>query len=121
MPLHAPSSPLRVEQADDITVVRFTTSQVLGEGPCEAVRKQLFGLVDDGGRRKLLLDLTGVERLDSDVVAKLIWLDKRVKAAGGRLALCHLTPALSAVFQTLRLHRLLSIYGDEQAAVQTLR
>ena len=112
-------SRLRVEQVNGVTVVRFTSSRVLGEGPCQATGKQLFGLVDDEGRRKLVLDFTGVERLDSAMVAKLVWLDKRVKSVGGRLALCHLGPALSEVFQTLRLHLLLNIYGDEQEALRT--
>ena len=110
---------LRVKQANDVTVVRFATSRVLDEGPCEATGKQLFSLVDHEGRRKLVLDFTGVERLVSAMLAKIIWLDKRVKAAGGRLALCSLSPALSEVFQTLRLHQLLNIYGEEQEAMQT--
>ena len=111
-------SRLHVQQVNGVTLVRFTGSTVLGEGPCQATGKQLFGLVDDEGRRKLVLDFTGVERLDSALVAKVVWLDNRVKSVGGQLALCHLGPALSEVFQTLRLHLLLNIYGDEQEALR---
>ena len=111
----------KVKQVNDVTMVSFTTSTVLGEGPCEATGKQLFSQVDNGGCRNLVLDFTGVERLDSAFVAKLITLHKRVTAAGGRLALCNLNPGLAEVFKTLQLHRLLKIYGEQQEALLSLQ
>ena len=115
------SSRLEVKEAGEVTVVRFTDRRILGEGPCQTAGEQLFSLVDDRGCRHLVLNFSGVERLDSAFVAKLVWLHQKVRAAGGRLALCDLNPTLSEIFRTLRLHRLLHLYGEEQEALQSFR
>jgi anti-sigma B factor antagonist len=120
MPLQARSSALRVRPRGGVTVVQFTEPQIRGEGPGEATGAHLYGLVDDGGHRHLVLNLAGVERLDSSMAARFVRLHKKVKAAGGRLALCHLSPDLLKIFQVLQLHRLLHICGDEEAAVQSV-
>src|SRR5437867_4415424 len=103
MPLQ---SRLRVRQVNGVTVVRFPQSDVSGE--------TIANLVDD----RIVLDFADVERLDSAVVAKIVWQHKKLKAAGGRMTLCNLNPTLLGIFQTLQLHRFLHIYGDEQEALQ---
>ena len=111
-------SRLEVKHVGKVTVVRFPLSRILGEGPCEATGKQLQSLVGDARQRHVVLNFAGVERLDSAMLAKLITLHKKIEAGGGRLAICHLGPALSETFQTLQLHRLLNIYGEEPEALQ---
>ena len=119
MPLRSSPSSLRVRPRSGITVVQFTAPRIRGEGPCETTGTQLYGLVDDGGHRQIVLDLAGVERLDSAMVARFVRLHKKVKAAGGRLALCNLSPDLLKIFRVLQLHRLLHLCGDEEDAVRS--
>jgi anti-anti-sigma factor len=114
-------SRLHLEETKDAILVGFTTRTILGEGPCQETGKQLFDHVDKVGRCNLVLDFTGVERLDSAFLAKLITLHKKIKAAGGQLALCHLSPVLSEIFKTLQLHRLLPIHSRKQDALQALQ
>ena len=51
-----------------------------------------FSLIDEAGRKKILLNFSKVEYLSSAALGKLITLDKKVKAKAGRLKLC--SPAL---------------------------
>ena len=119
MPPQPGYSQLTVKEVGEVAVVRLSTRSLSDEGSCEATSDQLFSMVSNEGRRKVLLDFTDIERLDSAMVASLIWLHKRVTAAGGRLALCNLNPVLARVFKTLQLHRVLNIYGEEQEALQS--
>jgi anti-anti-sigma factor len=110
---------LEVRQSGAVIVVRFTTRRILGEGPCQAVGGELSALADGESRPLLLLDFAGVERLDSAALGKLIGLHRRVKAAGGRLALCGLNPELAETFANLKLHRVLNVYAGEAEALES--
>jgi anti-anti-sigma regulatory factor len=48
-------------------------------------------------------------------------LNKKVQAAGGRLAVCNLSPDLRETFEITRLSEYLDIYADEQDALQSCK
>jgi stage II sporulation protein AA (anti-sigma F factor antagonist) len=107
------------EQVGEVTVVRFTSkcARCLEDETIKQIADRLFGLQAEEGRRRLVLSLAGVERLDSLLLGKLVALHKRALATGGTLALCQLNPQLYEVFQTLQLTTFLRVYGTEQEAV----
>ena len=106
------------ERLGPVTVVRFSCRTFLEEEPIRQAGERLFRLVDEGCR-KTVLNLAGVQRVESTMLAKLVALHIRIEAVGGRLALCELTPELYEVFKTLWLTRSLWIYSTEKDALQT--
>ena len=56
---------LEVEDIGDVTVVNFVDRKILDEQNIQVIGEQLFGLVDEVGRRKLLLNFGNVEYLSS--------------------------------------------------------
>jgi anti-sigma B factor antagonist len=109
---------LEVEDLGDVTVVSFTDRKILDEQNIQVIGEQLFGLVDDLGRKKLLLNFGNVEYMSSAALGKLITLNKKVQAAGGRLVLCKIDPQIREVFEITKLDKLFVIKGDEQEALQ---
>jgi anti-sigma B factor antagonist len=109
---------LEVEDIGDVTVVNFTDRKILDEQNIQIIGEQLFSLVDESGRRKLLLNFGNVEYLSSAALAKLITLNKKLQAAGGRLILCNIDPQIREVFEITRLNKLFTIHDEEQAALQ---
>src|SRR5438034_3192904 len=59
------SQRLEVEDIGDVTVVNFTDKKILDEQNIQLIGEQLFRLVDELGRRKLLLNFRNVEYLSS--------------------------------------------------------
>ena len=110
---------LQVEQIGPVTVVTFATRAILEEDAVEAARAQLNGLVDHMGRHQLLLDLGQVERLTSLMVGRLVGLSKKVRAVGGRLALCGVKPKMREVFNMLGLPRVIPTYDSQPEALQS--
>jgi anti-anti-sigma factor len=110
---------LQLEEIGPVTVVTFATRSVLDMDSVEAVRDQLNGLVDHLGRCELILDLSQVDRLTSLMVARLIGLAKRARAAGGRIAVCGVRPKVREVFDLLQLPRVFPIYDDQQEALES--
>ena len=109
---------LEVEDIGDVTVVNFTDRKILDEQNIQLIGDQLFSLVDEVGRRKLLLNFVNVEYLSSAALAKLITLNKKLQQAGGRLIMCNIDPQIYEVFEITKLSKLFNIYPGEQEALQ---
>jgi anti-sigma B factor antagonist len=109
-------SRLQTETIGDVLVVNFVDRKILDEQNIQIIGEQLFGLVDQN--QKILLNFSNVEYLSSAALGKLIALNKKVKAADGRLILCSIDPNIYEVFELTRLDQILKIEADEQKALQ---
>lgn len=107
-----------VEDFGDVTVARFVDRKILDETNIQIVGNQLFSLVDDDGRKKIILDFNNVEYLSSAALGKLITLDKKVKTNGGALRLCNVRPEIYEVFAITRLNKLFRMYDDQEKALE---
>jgi len=108
---------LDIEQIGDVTVAKFVDKKILDENNIQVIGNQLFGLVEEDGRKKIVLDFSNVEYLSSAALGKLITMDKKVKSAGGKLRLCTIRPDIYEVFAITRLNKLFDIRDDQQAAL----
>ena len=109
---------LEREDFDKVTVVRPKTPNILDELTVRDVFDPIYAIVGIG-RNQLALNLAVVENLPSMALGKLVMLNRKVEAANGRLALCHLTPAVEEVLKSTHLNELFNIYATEEAALQS--
>jgi anti-sigma B factor antagonist len=109
---------LEVEDIGDVTVVNFTDRKILDEQNIQVIGEQLFSLVDELGRRKVLLNFGNVEYLSSAALGKLITLNKKLQAVNGQLVLCNIDPQIYEVFEITKLNKLFNIRKEEQEALQ---
>jgi anti-sigma B factor antagonist len=109
----------RIEVSDigGVTVVRFVDRKILDEGNIQEVGQELFHLVEQDERKQLLLNFHTVDFLSSAALGKLITLDKKVKARGGKLKLSNIRPEIYEVFAITRLNKLFDIKNDEAEAL----
>jgi len=113
-----PRRRLEVEDIGDVTVVNFTDRKILDEQNIQLIGEQLFGLVDEGHRHKILLNFSNVEYLSSAALGKLITLNKKIQSVKGRLILCNIDPQIYEVFEITKLNKVFNIQKEEQAALQ---
>jgi anti-sigma B factor antagonist len=109
---------LEVEHIGDVTVVNFVDRKILDEQNIQVIGDQLFSLVEQDGLRKLLLNFGNVEYLSSAALGKLITLNKKLQAVGGRLILCNIDPQIYEVFEITKLDKFFNIQKEEQTALQ---
>ncbi len=109
---------LDIEEVNGVTVARFTDKKILDESNIQIIGNQLFNLVDEDHRQKIVLDFTNVEYLSSAALGKLITMDKKVKAAGGKLRLCSIRSDIKEVFKITRLDKLFQIMDDRDKALE---
>ena len=107
-----------IEQIGDVTVARFIDKKILDETNIQLIGNQLFGLVDEDGRKKIVLDFSNVEYLSSAALGKLITMDKKTKAAKGKLRLCSVRPEIYEVFAITKLNKLFSMFDNVDKATE---
>lgn len=109
---------LDIEDVGEATIAKFIDKKILDEGNIQIIGNQLFGLVDEDGRSKIVLDFENVEYLSSAALGKLITMDKKVKAAKGKLRLCNIKPEIYEVFAITRLNKLFDIRESQEQALE---
>ena len=120
MPSQPQESPLQVERVGDATVVRFTRRTILDGDTIEAIGAQLLAVAAGGDCRKLVVNFDRVESLTSAMLGKLVSAQRKVEAAGGRVAFCRVDPFLLRIFNLVRLPDLVPICADEREALESL-
>ena len=106
-----------VSEVGEVSVVRFVDRKILDEANIQELGKELFRLVEEEDRKSLLLNFSTVDFLSSAALGKLITLDKKVKAHGGKLKLSNIRPEIYEVFAITRLNKLFDIRDDEADAL----
>jgi anti-sigma B factor antagonist len=110
---------LEREDFGAVTVVRLKLRRIVDDDTTRAVFDPIYSLVDDVGRKQLVLNFAVVEYLSSLGLGKLVTLNRKVQAGNGRLALCHLSPPVENSLESASLKPLFSLYATEQEAVQS--
>lgn len=109
---------LEVSEVGDVTVVRFVDRKILDEASIQELGSELFQLVEQENRGKLLLNFSKVDFLSSAALGKLITLDKKVKSRSGKLKLSNIRPEIYEVFAITKLNKLFDIKDDEADALK---
>ena len=108
---------IRVSNVADVVLVQFVDRKILDEAIIQELGRELFGLIEEDGCTKLLLNFSSVEFLSSAALGKLITLDKKMKAKKGLLKLSNIRPEIYEVFAITRLNKLFEIFDDEEGAL----
>jgi anti-sigma B factor antagonist len=109
---------LDVEKVGDVTIARFVDRKILDENNIQLIGAELFALVEEDGAKRIILDFSTVDYLSSAALGKLITMDKKVKAANGKLRLCSIKPDIYEVFTITRLNKIFDIRESEEASLQ---
>ena len=112
-----PRQRLVVDDVGDVTVVNFVDKKILDEQNIQMIGDDLFRLVDELGRRKVLLNFSNVEFMSSAALGKLIRLHQRLHSIGGKLVLCGISKSILEIFEITKLDKMLTIVKDEQTGL----
>jgi anti-anti-sigma factor len=110
---------LEREDIGNVTVLRFKVPMLRNDETTAAFFEQAYSVVDDAGRCRIVLNCDGVVYLASMALGKLVTLLRKVRSAGGGLALCKVHRTIEGLLQTARLADILLTYNDEQEAIRS--
>jgi anti-anti-sigma regulatory factor len=111
---------LEVDRRSWVTVARLVEAELWSDTVVDALGRELAELAASSDQRPLVLSCAAVQLFASSLVAKLLWLSRRLQAQGACLVLCELPANLAAMLLRLRVSTLLTIYAAEQEALWAL-
>jgi anti-sigma B factor antagonist len=114
-----PTSKLKIaeREAGDVTILDLTGEITLDDGDL-VYRKKVHELLDQN-RRKILLNLSGVTRIDSAGVGMLAAKLKTVREKHGDVKLVSLTSRSSKLFGMMKILTVFESFETEEAAIRS--
>jgi anti-sigma B factor antagonist len=100
-----------------VTIIDLNGRIVLGD-ETEQVRTAVRELIAEG-KKKIILNLAGVDYIDSSGVGELVASFTAVRNAGGELKLLNLTQKVHDVLNVTKLYTVFDIKDDEFKAVKS--
>ena len=110
---------LQITRHDDVSVIRFLHQKLVGDLP-EQLGEELYGLAAQEDCTKILLNLSDVNFLASDMLGKVVGLNKRMKQKGGTLTLCEVCPSIRQVITITKVDAVLTVKGTEAEGLMAL-
>ena len=110
---------MRISDHSDDFLAIVTVSGELDEATVPELRERLYGLLEEGAAW-LLVDLCGLEFIDSSGVGLLIGASRRAGEAGGDLAVVCARPNVLRVFDISGTRELLNLRTAEEQARELL-
>jgi anti-sigma B factor antagonist len=104
-------------QAGDVTIVDMKGRISLGEESA-AVRNLLMDLLSQG-HTKILLNMAGVDYVDSSGLGALVSSVTSVRKAGGEMKLVNLSEKVDDLMEVTRLYTVFDIPDNEEAALKS--
>lgn len=113
------ASRLQVTRNDDVRVIHFLDQKLGGDLPIQ-LGDELLDLAAETDCTKILLSFSGVDFFASDMLGKVVSLNKAMRRKGGKLALCEICPRLRQVLTTTSLDKLLTVKATEAEGLAAL-
>jgi stage II sporulation protein AA (anti-sigma F factor antagonist) len=107
---------LRLREHGDVLILGFRDGQLTAD-LAVSVGKELSAAAAREEFKKVLLDFSGVEFVCSDVLAKVVILNKRLRQKEGRLKLCAVCRNIREILAITRLDTILDIVENERDAL----
>ena len=83
--------------------------------------RDLIHVLSNTGHKKFLLNLAGVEYMDSDGMGELVRCYSVVRQKGGEMKLAQVSKRVADLLQLTRLNTIFEIYSEEQVALRAFQ
>jgi len=110
---------LRRSLQDGVVVLCVEGTDALDTACAAAFKHAAVEAIPDGG--DVVVDLGGLEFVDSAGVGAFVGLYKAARARGARLRFAGARPGVRSVLELIRLHRILEISDEVAGAARELR
>lgn len=110
---------LSTREVDRVMVVDAVGRLTLSDSRTQL--RDLIHVSAGNGHKKFLLNLAGVEFVDSDGMGELVRCYSIVRQKGGEMKLVNVNKRVHDLLQLTRLNTLFEIYSEERAALEAFR
>ena len=117
---------IEIDSVNDVSVVKLKDEKVMAPAQIETLGAELLSLVEtnpneDGGSTgtNVLINFENVHFFSSGAINKLIVLEKRVRAGGGKIRLSNMQPEVRDLFSYTNLDQMFDILSNQTEAIES--
>ena len=110
---------LQIEESGDITIIRITEKK-LYQDTITPFQEKMVSLMNEG-RRKLIVDLSEVDVMNSSGLGVLILTWDRLSQEDGHLVITGLGSLMEELFKRMRLDLIFKVVKTTEEALQIIR
>ena len=107
---------ISTREINRVTIVDAVGRLTLSDGRTKL--RDLIHVLSSGGRKRFLLNLAGVDFIDSDGMGELVRCYSVVRQRGGEMKLAQLSERVEKLLELTRLNTLFDIHCEEQTALR---
>ncbi len=109
---------LRIKEQGDVLILGFLDGDLTSD-LAAGVGEELGAAAAREDSKKVVLNFSGVQFVCSDVLAKVVILNKRMRQKQGSLKLCGVSKNIREILAITKLDTILDIVDSEQEALLT--
>ena len=117
---------IEIDSVNDVSVVKLKDEKVMAPAQIETLGAELLSLVEtsptkDGASTgtNVLINFENVRFFSSGAINKLIVLEKRVRAGGGKIRLSNMQPEVRDLFSYTNLDQMFDILSNQTEAIES--
>ena len=110
---------VNIEKRDNVEVATFTTNKI-NALIADDIREKIVKVFENANA-KLVIDLKGVEYIDSSGFGCFLSSFKAARNNYGVLKFANAEPPVKALFETLNLHTIFELYSDTDSCIRSFR
>ena len=110
---------IKIEKKDKIDIISFTVNKINALN-IDEIREGIIKVFDNSNS-KVIIDLKGVEYVDSSGFGCFLSVMKAARNNYGVLKFANPEPRVSELFETLNLHTVFQIYNDIDTCLKSFR
>ena len=107
---------MTLDKTGDVAVVTITVKNMDASGGVAELKRVLTPLLEQNP--KMIFDMSQVQFIDSMGCAMILSCLKRLNSLGGDLKLAGVNKPVRAIFELIRMHRIVEIFADKQQALK---
>ena len=117
---------IEIDSVNDVSIVKLKDEKVMAPAQIETLGAELLSLVEttptkDGASTgtNVLINFENVRFFSSGAINKLIVLEKRVRAGGGKIRLSNMQPEVRDLFSYTNLDQMFDILSNQTEAIES--
>ena len=117
---------IEIDSVNDVSVVKLKDEKVMAPAQIETLGAELLSLLEttptkDGASTgtNVLINFENVRFFSSGAINKLIVLEKRVRAGGGKIRLSNMQPEVRDLFSYTNLDQMFDILSNQTEAIES--
>lgn len=110
---------LSAEESGDISIVNMP-GEYLDASTVKEFKTDIAVFIE-GDAKKIVFDMSSLQFIDSSGLGAILSCLRKLNGSGGELKLCGMSKPVRALFELVRMHRIMDIYDTRDDAIRAYK